>query len=202
MLSSNIDPDCLAAAGYISGCLSGRASEMFSHVVIQEVNEKFRPGKGHRKSPWPFESIVDVPVSELALQLEEQMVVNEAIAQEQVWMQERLKSFPARERGTPEGATTSVRRMTARTRTTTGATAGTATTVLRIRAAETGLDLVSKAGASLVASTSSRNVRVRPRRRRSFARSDASPASVSSAARPDIKRRTARTHRRIRQTVQ
>ncbi|GEM09853.1 hypothetical protein Rt10032_c09g3870 [Rhodotorula toruloides] len=164
LLSSNIDPDSLAAAGYISGCLKDRASELFSHQVIQDVNEQFLPGKGHRKSPWSWEQIVDlfkrkyvsvtaerdasrrfrelrqwknngtyVPVSELALQLEElgeekhqttdwelkrtfidalepeiaaktfplfandfesvvvtyQMVVNEAITQEQVWMQEQ-----------------------------------------------------------------------------------------------------------------
>ncbi|GAA5915512.1 hypothetical protein JCM5296_004703, partial [Sporobolomyces johnsonii] len=60
LLSSNVDPDCLAATGYIAGCLTGRAAEIFSHVVVQAVNEQFIAGKGYRKSPWAFSQIVDL----------------------------------------------------------------------------------------------------------------------------------------------
>ncbi|GAA5995865.1 hypothetical protein JCM11641_004021, partial [Rhodosporidiobolus odoratus] len=173
LLASRVDPDSLDAAGHISACLSSRAAEAFSHVVLRDVNEVFRPNQGHRASPWSFSDIIGlfkerfvsitsvrdaqrqfrelrqwkkngtyIPVNDLAMKLEElgeekyevtefelkrtfidalepniatkvfpmfagdfesrkvsyQMIVAEAIVQEQVWMQE-MAAKDARYRG-------------------------------------------------------------------------------------------------------
>ncbi|GAA5985290.1 hypothetical protein JCM10908_002607 [Rhodotorula pacifica] len=60
LLTAQVKPDSLEAAGLIGSCLSGRAKELYWREVIPVVNDKLERRRPSSTSPWSFAQIVEL----------------------------------------------------------------------------------------------------------------------------------------------